>query len=336
MDRRTGFVLLPQPVEMEAVRLLEKQGIKTLLAENPDVKTVMPLMRGARAIILRTGIRITEELINRAEDLWTISRTGGGVDNIDLDSATERGIIVTSSIGVNTVSVVEHCLTLMLSLFKQIFLMDREVRRGNFRIRYEYFPREMRGKHLGIIGFGRIGSLLAKKCNSLFNMQILAYDPFLKDAIKKEHESWMHFTTLEDVFRISDIVSIHIPLNKTTLGMINDKYFRLMKSTAFLINTSRGGIIREQDLVNALKHGKIAGAGLDVFEKEPVHENNQLLTLENVILTPHSAALTAECVIRMATSAAQRVIDVFQGFIPDNIANPEVLEMERWKHLRCK
>ena len=329
-------VLLPQPIEDEAVRVLAGGNMHLITASEPKPEIVGPLMRDAQAIVLRTGIKITRELLSYPNDLLTISRTGAGVDNVDLPAATEKGIIVTSSIGANTTSVVEHGLALILALFKQLFLMDSEVRKGNFAIRYKNYPTDLREKTIGIVGFGRIGSLIAQACNTVFDMKVLAYDVFLTDEQKAKYKNWVTFTDLADLSRKSDVISIHTPLSKDTEKMFDRQFFSRMKKTAFIINTSRGGVINEGDLIEALKNGVIAGAGLDVFEHEPIAPGNELLSLKNVILTPHTAALTEECVIRMAVSGAQRVVDLFGGFIPENVANPEVLKLERWKHLKNK
>lgn len=178
-------VLLPQPIEAEAVKLLADNRIRIIRASNPGPETVGPLMKDAEAIVLRTGIKITKELIDLSENLWTISRTGGGVDNVDIDAAAGKGILVTSSLGVNATTVVEHCLALITALFKQLILMDREVRNENFRVRYKNLPRDLRGKCLGVVGFGRIGSQLAGACNEIFNMRILANDAYLDEKKKK-------------------------------------------------------------------------------------------------------------------------------------------------------
>jgi len=336
MGENGGYVLLPQPVEEEAVELLEKRGMKVIQAADTRFETVAPLMEKARAVVLRTGIRMTKELMGKASDLLMISRTGAGFDNIDIQYATEQGILVTSSLGINTSSVVEHCLALMVSLFKQLFLMDREVRKGNFAVRYRNYPRDLKNKCLGVIGFGRIGSRLAEQCHKLFHMKIVAHDPYITDTLKKQYSHWVNFTTLEDVFENADVVSVHIPLTEVSKGLINMKYFRLMKPDAFIINAARGGIVNEVDLVEALSRDIIAGAGIDVFDTEPVKKNNPLLGMDNAILTPHSAALTKECVIEMAVSAVQRVIDLFDGYIPENVANPELLMMGKWKYLKEK
>src|SRR5690606_38619440 len=150
MDRNKGYVLLPQPIEEEAHKMLEDAGLEVVVAPDPKPETVAPLMKGAKAVVLRTGIYMDPALIKAADDLWTISRTGGGVDNVDLKAATEHGVIVTSSLGVNASTVAEHTLSLILALFKQFFLLDREVRKHNFKIRYKNYPQDVKGKRLGI------------------------------------------------------------------------------------------------------------------------------------------------------------------------------------------
>ncbi len=329
-------VLLPQQIEAEAIEILEKGSVHLLTASEPRPEIVGPLMKEAQAVVLRTGIKMTRELLAYPNELMMISRTGAGVDNVDIPAATEKGIIVTSSIGVNTTSVVEHALALILALYKQLFLMDGEVRKGNFAIRYKNCPTDLRDKTLGIVGFGRIGSSIAQACHTVFAMKVLAYDVLLTDEQKRKYQDWVTFTDLPDLCRRSDCISIHTPLTRDTEKMFGRQFFSSMKKTAFIINTSRGGVINEQDLIAALKGGVIAGAGLDVFENEPLQPGNGLLSLKNVILTPHTAALTEECVTRMAVAGAQRVVDLFNGLVPDNIANPEVLLLERWKSLKKK
>jgi D-3-phosphoglycerate dehydrogenase len=164
-------------------------------------------------------------------------------------------------------------------------------------------------------------------------MRVIAYDPYLANDDKKAYDNWVDFTEKEALFSQADVVSIHIPLSEDTHHAVAAREFSLMKSEAILINTSRGAVIDEPALIKALDAKKIAGAGLDVFEKEPVEENNPLLNLDNVILTPHTAALTKECVVSMAVEAAKCVIDVFNGKEPPNVANREVLKSDRWKHL---
>jgi D-3-phosphoglycerate dehydrogenase len=327
-------VLLPQPIETEAISLLEKENCIVTTAPAPEPETVLPLLKDAHGLILRTGITISRELIESADELLVISRTGGGLDNVDVKAATEKGILVTSNLGVNTVSVVEHVLSMILALSKRLLLLDNAVRNKNFGIRYQNLPRDIYGKTIGLLGFGRIGCEIGRICYQIFGMQVIAYDPYLPEEKKAEYRSWVTFAELYELISKSDVVSIHVPLTDKTRHLVGDAEFSLMKTDAILINASRGGVVNEVALIKALQNNQIAGAGLDVFNEEPVPADNPLLKLENVILTPHTAALTRECVTRMATEAAKCVLDVFAGREPPNVANRQILESGRWKHLR--
>lgn len=327
-------VLLPQPIEIDAVRLLKDDGCNVTVARDPHPDTVLPLMADAHAMILRTGIRITRELLASAPHLLVIARTGGGIDNIDLNAATDHEIIVTSNLGVNTISVTEHVLALMLSLTKRLPTMDRAVRNDDFAIRYKNLPRDLHGKTIGLVGFGRIGLQVAHACKQLFDMQVMAFDPYLPDHLKEPLNAWVTFCKLAELLENADVVSIHVPLNRETRHLIGANEFGRMKAEAILINTSRGGVVDEDALAEALSNQTIAAAGLDVFSSEPVPSGHPLLDKANVILTPHSAALTRECVIRMATEAARCVLDVFQGRKPANVANPEALRQQKFIHLQ--
>jgi D-3-phosphoglycerate dehydrogenase len=326
-------VLLPQPIESEALLMLEEAGIEIVSSPDPSPETVRPLLDGVHGIILRTGIKITRELLSHADELQIVSRTGGGLDNVDVDAATERGVVVTSNLGVNTNSVVEHVLAFMFALSKQLPLMNREVRDGNFSIRYQNLPSDVKGKTLGVIGFGRIGSELGRLCHQTFGMKVLAFDPFLPQEIKDTYGDWVQFPDIQELFSNSDVISIHVPLTEETRNMVGERELSWMKSGAIIVNTSRGSLIDEVALFHALRDKEIAGAGLDVFSQEPVPVDSPLLSLDNILLTPHSAALTNECVIRMATEAAQCVMDLFSGMEPKNIANRKVLELDQWKQV---
>jgi D-3-phosphoglycerate dehydrogenase / 2-oxoglutarate reductase len=331
-DRRT--VLLPEPIEKEALQLLQASGVEIVTSPDPKPDTVKPLMARADAIVLRTGIKITADLLAGADRLMTISRTGAGVDNVDLAAATRAGVIVSSSAGANTTTVAEHALALVLATYKHLPALDREFRKGNFKIRYAYLPRDLRGKTLGVVGFGKIGSELARACQTVFGMTVVAFDAYLPDPVKRELSSWVTFTTLDEVLRRADVVSVHAPLTDETRGLIGRAQLALMKREAVIVNTARGGIIDEAALADALRSKAIAGAGIDVFEQEPPPRDNPLLGLDNIIVTPHTAALTQECVVRLALLGAQRAVDVLEGYLPDNVANPQVLGVDRWKHLR--
>ena len=327
-------VLLPQAIEPEAIALLDRENCTITTAPDPKPETVLPLITDAHSLILRTGITITRDLIEAADKLMVISRTGSGLDNVDVGAASEHGIIVTSNLGVNTISVAEHVLSMMLILSKRLSTLDYAVRNRNFAIRYQNLPREINGKMIGLLGFGRIGCELGKICRQAFDMQVIAHDPYLSDEKRNECHSWVRMVELEELLSKSDFISIHVPLTDQTRDLVDEAELSLMKSDAILINASRGGVVNETALTKALESNRIAGAGLDVFSQEPLPGDHSLLKLENVILTPHTAALTSECVIRMATEAAKCVLDVFAGREPQNVANREVLESGRWKRYR--
>jgi D-3-phosphoglycerate dehydrogenase len=329
-------VLLPEPIEAEARTLLENSGVLVVQAPDKSPETVGPLMANADAVVLRTGIRMSAELLAKGDRLKMVSRTGAGFDNVDVDAATARGVIVSSSIGANTTTVAEHALALIFSLYKQLPVLDRETRKGNFKVRYAYLSRDLRGKTLGVIGIGRIGSEIARACCDSFGMKVIAHDEFLPEKVKAELSSWVEFTSLDDLCARSDVITIHVPLTAGTRGLIGAARLALMKKDAVIVNTSRGGVIDENALADALNAGRLGGAGLDVFDEEPPKADNPMLSCERAILTPHAAALTQECVVRMAELGSQRVIDLMHGYLPENVANPAVLKLERWNALAKK
>lgn len=316
-------VLVVQPIHEEGIKLLKSAGLEVIYASNPDPKVVAGEIKGIDGVIVRTA-PFNKDVIENADKLKVISRHGVGVDNIDIEEASKRGIFVLNTPGVNDISVAEHTLAMILALAKRIKEMDRAVRDGRFNIREEYSAIDLDGKVLGIIGFGKIGSLVAKKCRYAFNMEILVYDPYVKEERVNEVEG--RLVDLKILLKESDFVSIHTPLTNETKHLIGEKELKLMKPTSFIINMARGPIWDEKALAKALSEGWIRGAGTDVFEEEPPREDNPLLKLDNILLTPHMAALTKECVIRMATGAAKNVIDILSGEIPSSIVNYSLLK----------
>jgi D-3-phosphoglycerate dehydrogenase len=316
-------VLIVQPIHNAGIDLLKSAGFEVLYASSPDPEIVAREIKGIDGVIVRTA-PFTGEIIEQADSLKVISRHGVGVDNIDIESASRKGIFVLNTPGVNDVSVAEHTIAIMLALSKRIKDIDNAVRTGNFSIREEYSIIDIDGKVLGIIGFGRIGSLVAKKCRNAFNMKILVYDPYVDRERVKEVDG--ELVDLETLLRESDFICIHTPLNNETKGLIGERELRMMKPSSFIINMARGPVWDEKAVARAITEGWIMGAGTDVFVEEPPRIDNPLLGLNNTVLSPHMAALTKECVIRMAVESAQGVIDVLTGKKPKSIVNYPLLE----------
>lgn len=313
-------VLLAQQIDSGALALL-KENAEVVLIKEGSMEDFREQLEDTYAVVLGTSIKFTRELMDSAPQLKVISRTGAGVDNVDLKAATEKGILVLNTPEANSRSVAEHALTLMCALAKHVVFLDDQVRKDNFKARRLNLPVDMDGKTLGLVGCGRIGLMVAKKCINAFDMKVIGYDPFVKTA----PEGVELVASIEDVFKAADFISLHIPLIESTRNLVAEGLLSLMKPSSYLINTARGGIIDEKVLAAKLRDRKIAGAALDVFEKEPLDASNELLGLDNIILTPHSAALTKECTVRVALAAVEGVVDHIQGRTPKFVYNKEVL-----------
>jgi D-3-phosphoglycerate dehydrogenase len=315
-------VLLSKAIQPAAMDLLAGKVEPVILSDN-SVETAKRLAADVEGIILRTNIKVTREIMDAAPHLKIISRTGVGVDNVDVPAATEKGILVCYTPGVNANSVSEQTITLILGVAKQLRLMDKGVREGNWKIRNSSISMDVDGKTLGLVGVGQIGSLVGQKGRLAFNMKVIAYDPNVKQA-----EGVELCSSLDEVFSQADMVSIHVPYMKETHHLVNARLLNLMKPDAFLINTSRGAVVDEKALMEALEKKSIAGAGLDVFEEEPPSPNNPLFRFDNVITTPHSAALSRECELKVAMTAAQAVVDFLAGRQPTYIYNKKELHLK--------
>lgn len=313
-------VVVAQKTNERIVAMLTEKAEVVQVAEG-SVEDLKEKLKGAYAILLGTWVKFTAELMDISPELKVISRTGVGVDNVDIDAATSRGIMVLNTPTANAVSVAEHAVTLILALSKQLMYLDSSIRQNNFKARRLNLPVDVDGKTLGLIGCGGIGRIVAQKCRAAFNMRVLAYDPYLKTA----PEGIELVADLDEIYTQSDFISIHLPLTPETRGMIGAETLGRMKPTAILINTSRGGIVDEAALAEALNGGRLAGAGLDVFEQEPVAMDSPLMTAKNLLMTPHSAALTKECVLRVANAAAAGIIDAVEGREPQAVFNKKAL-----------
>lgn len=306
-------VLIPQDIAEEGKQYLRERGYEIKMGSGADVASIKADVVDCDAILARTA-PFPAEVLEAGKNLKVISRHGVGVDNIDVEKATELGIRVTYAVESNSNTVAELCLGFIIALGRNLVRCDKATRAGDFEIRNRLKGMDLEGKTLGVLGMGKIGRLVAKKAHFGLDMEIIGYDPYLKaedfPEYVKQIDSW------DELFAQSDFITIHIPSTPKTKQSIGKREFELMKSSACLINAARGDVVVEPELVEALKSGTIGGAGLDVFEQEPPPEDHPLFSLENVVLTPHNAALTHECMIRMALHAAQGIDEVISGKEP--------------------
>ncbi|NYT05242.1 MAG: phosphoglycerate dehydrogenase [Methanomicrobiales archaeon] len=272
------------------------------------------------ALLVRSGTQVTERIIAAADRMKFIGRAGAGVDNIDLDAATRRGIIVANAPAGNTLAACEHTLAMMASLARNIPQANASLKRGEWK-RSAFMGVELNEKTLGIVGFGRIGQELAKRALAM-DMRVIAYDPYINSERAKQ--LGVDVVTLPELFPVADFITVHTPLVKETRHMINEKTIGTMKGGVRIINCARGGIIDEQALYEAIKAGKVAGAALDVFEEEPPHAS-PLLTLDRVIVTPHLGASTVEAQQNVAVSVAKQCIEVLKGGAAKFVVNAPMI-----------
>ena len=306
---------------MHKVAIIEKihqDGIN-LLKENPDFEfeiiedlseeNLIKVLPKFDACTLRVS-KLNEKIMSNCKNLKVISRHGVGYDNVDLNYIKKNNITLLITAKANAVAVAEHVVYMMLCISKSINQFDQEVRIGNFKKNASSIKTlELFNKEILIVGFGRIGQSLIKRCKG-FEMIVKVFDPFVnKETIEKF--GGQKIENLDDGLKICDYVSLHVPLNEKTKNLINYSKIKNMKKQAIIINTARGGIINENDLDKALRENIIFGAGLDVFEKEPVDKNNPLLSNKKVLLSPHSATFTNECKSRMSLETTKNIIDFF-------------------------
>ncbi len=319
--------VMTQAVCPEGLQMLD--GIADIyVADNQDPNNYLDEMQDADALIVRIA-KCDGHAIENSPNLKVIGRTGVGYDSVDVKTATAHGIPVVITPGANNRSVAEHAVAMMFALSKNLLEAQQEMCKGNWEIRGAKKAFELEGKTVGILGLGAIGRETAKICKGC-GMKVAAYDPFLS---KEQVEGYgaVYYENYEDLLKISDVVSIHVPLTDETRNMIGKKQLAEMKKTALIINCSRGGIINEADLVEALKAGEIAGAGTDVYCNEPPKTDDPLLNCPNLIASPHSAAQTREAVIKMAQMCVKGCLAVAAGKKWPFVADKSVYDHEKWK-----
>jgi D-3-phosphoglycerate dehydrogenase len=290
-------------------------------------ETILDGVRNVDAILVRVG-KVTKDVIDASKKLRVIAVFGAGVDRVDVHAATDRKIIVTNSGDANSISVAEFTFGLILSISRKIPMVFKSMKNGGWRNIRQTLPSitgfELYQKTLGVVGFGNIGRKVTMTANT-FGMTTLVYDPYVStEVVEKYGAKKVDFKTL---LRTSDIVTLHVPLTTETLDMIGRRELKMMKRTANLINTSRGQIVDEEALYEALKERWIAGAAIDVMKEEPPRIDNPLLTLNNIIITPHIAVYTKETLFRMTVITARDIVNVLRGQRPLFPVNPEVLDL---------
>ncbi len=318
--------VMTQAVCPEGMELLAGKA-EVYVADNQDPNNYLDQMRDADALIVRIA-KCDGSAIEHSPNLKVIGRTGVGYDTVDVEAATARGIPVVLTPGANNRSVAEHAVAMMFALSKNLVEGQNEMCAGNWEIRGAKKAFELEGKTVGVLGLGAIGRETAKICQGC-GMKVAGYDPFLSreqiEALGAEY-----YQDYEELLRVCDVVTIHVPLTEETRNMISAKQLKTMRKTALLINCSRGGIINEADLVEALREGTIAGAGTDVYCDEPPKPDDPLLHCPNLVVSPHSAAQTREAVIKMAQMCVKGCLAVCGGKKWPYVADKSVYEHPAW------
>ncbi len=321
-------ILVCDPLAQEGIEILKRAG-EVVEAHGMSEDELCEAVRDADAVVVRSGTKITARVIDAAQRLRVIARAGVGVDNIDVEAATKKGIVVVNSPAGNTLAAAEHTIALLMAAARNIPQANMAMRSGKWD-RKKFMGRQVAGKRLGLIGFGRIGSEVCKRAVAL-GMDVVAYDPYVPG--ERMRALGAEPMELDELLSTSDFVSLHAVLKPETRGMIGERELRLMKPDAILINCARGELVDEEALLRALKEGWIGGAALDVFadDKNP---NPELINLPNVVATPHLGASTEEAQAQVAIDAAEQVVDVLEGRAPRFAINAPALPPEAQERLR--
>ena len=316
------------------------QGYAEMLARRPDVAldqlaqaaadaVAEPILAVAHAYQIGSArdelvpkFHATADLLKRTPNLLIVSTNGAGYDTVNVKHCTDAGVLVVNQTGGNKEAVAEHVLGLMLGLSKRVMETDRNMRRGTLGDRADFIGRDILGKTVGIVGLGNVGSRVAELCRGLFQMRVLSYDPYVSaDEMKRRGAEKVE---LDALLGAADFISINCPLTDETRGMIGARQYALMQPHAYFINTARGFIHDETALAEALRNNTIAGAGLDVWTKEPPPADHPLLQFDNVMVSPHTAGVTREARANMGKFAAEQMLDVLDGKPAPRMVNPDV------------
>jgi D-3-phosphoglycerate dehydrogenase len=321
-------IVIAEKISASAVEQLKEPGWTVLTAEQLDGKLTSHL-ESADALIVRSAVQADAKLLEHAKKLRVIGRAGVGVDNIDLDAATHKGIAVMNTPGANAVAVAEHTLGMMLAMARHLCKADVLMHAGKWE-KKSLQGTELRGKTLGIVGLGRVGMEVARRARA-FGMEIVGHDPFVSVAVAKEQG--IRMATLDELYGASDYITLHLGLTAQTAGMINEASIAKMKKGVRLVNCARGELVNEADLAGALKTGRVAAAALDVFTEEPL-KNSPFTTLENALLTPHIGGSTHEAQDAVGVQIAQQVREYLKHGVIQNAVNVPSVSAEEYAEMQ--
>ena len=314
------------PIEDRMIKTLAEHGVDLVINECDSPEEVVSVAKDAGVIWVASGSRVvTVEVLNRLDRCGAILRSGSGTDNIPIDEATRLGIVVANTPESHAHAVAEHAIGLLLAVVRQIAAQDRAVRQGTWDRDHAYPAWHIVGQTLGLIGFGRIAQLVARKLSGM-EMRIVATDPVIDAATMARYGAAS--VSLDELLKSSDFISIHTPLTDGTYHLIGERELKMCQRKAVLINTSRGSVIDEPALTRALSQGEIAAAGLDVFEQEPTPSDNPLLTFDNVVITPHIAGYSDQCWHLLRAHSIETLIELSGNRWPPWCVNPQVTP--RW------
>ncbi len=297
-------VLVSDNISPKGIEILKNAGLEVDVKVGMKPEELRALIGDYHGLVVRSATKVTPQIIDAAKNLKVVGRAGSGLDNVDIPAATRKGIVVMNTPGGNTITTAEHTIALMLALARQVPQATMSLKEGKWE-KKRFTGVELFNKTLGIIGIGKIGSQVAKRAQALA-MNIIAYDPYLSED--RANAIGVEKVELKELFSRSNFITIHTPITPETRNLINKETIKKMKKGVRIINCARGGIVNEKDLYDALVEGKVAGAALDVFEKEPP-EGNPLMTLENLICTPHLGAATKEAQENVAIAVAEQIVD---------------------------
>jgi D-3-phosphoglycerate dehydrogenase len=324
----TMKVLVCDPIAEDGIAILKRGGAEVEVKTGLKPADLARAVDGYDALVVRSETKITREVLEAASHLQVVGRAGVGVDNIDVDAATEKGVVVVNAPTGNTTSAAEHAIALMFSLSRRIPEAHASLKSGKWE-RSKFLGLELRGKTLGIIGLGQVGSEVARRARGL-DMRVIAFDPFV--AVDRARSLGAELVTMEEILTESDFLTVHTTLSEGTRKLIGEDELRKMKPAARVINTARGGIIDEGALVKALEEGVIAGAAIDVFEEEPITDH-PLFGVDGVVVTPHLGASTAEAQERVAVDVAEQVLAVLAGEPARWAVNAPLIDPETYTYL---